>query len=504
MSDRPLVLVTVGTDFHKFDRLIGWVDRWFRDTGADRVRCIVQHGASAAPEHAEARDMLDHEELLRLMGEAAVVVTHAGASTIGEARRLGRLPVIVARDPGRGEIVDGHQIDFARRVAAKGLVELCEDEAALRERLDRVLTDPQAFRLAEGDDAAAQAEAVRRTGELIDTLVAAHRGAAVASAGDGAATARDAEGGGDGEDGDWPSVTVVIATRNRPELLRTALDSVLAQDYPGDVRCLVVFDQSDPDKELESGDAHRGVRVIVNERAPGLAGARNTGILAADGELIAFCDDDDVWLPGKLRAQVAVLRADPAAELVCCGIRVDYDDTAIDRTLDRTAVTFPELLRSRVTELHPSTFLMRRRALLEGIGLVSEEVPGSYGEDYEFLLRAARRTPVRNVPEVHVRVLWHKRSYFAQRWRTIAEALDWLLERYPEFRFVPRGYGRIAGQIAFAEAASGRRRAALRWARRTLRANWREPRAYLALAVAGRALNADKVVQRLHRRGRGI
>lgn len=496
MNDRPLVLVTVGTDFHKFDRLIGWVDRWFRDTGADRVRCIVQHGASAAPEHAEARDMLGHEELLRLMGEAAVVVTHAGAATIGEARRLGRLPVIVARDPERGEIVDGHQIDFARRVAAKGLVELCEDEAALRERLDRVLTDPQAFRLAEGDDAAAQAEAVRRAGELIDTLVAARKGT----------TAAPANGRGERavQDGEWPSVTVVIATRNRPELLHTAIDSVLAQDYPGDVRCLVVFDQSDPDKELASGDEHRGVRVIVNERTPGLAGARNTGILAADGELIAFCDDDDVWLPGKLRAQVAVLRADSAAELVCCGIRVDYDDTVIDRRLDRTAVTFPELLRSRVTELHPSTFVMRRRALVNGIGLIDEEVPGSYGEDYEFLLRAARRTPIRNVPEVHVRVLWHKRSYFAQRWRTIAEGLDWLLERYPEFRFVPRGYGRIAGQIAFAEAASGRRRAALRWTRRTLRANWREPRAYLALAVAARVLNADKIVQWLHRRGRGI
>ncbi|WP_325053063.1 glycosyltransferase [Thermomonospora amylolytica] len=437
MNDRPLVLVTVGTDFHKFDRLIGWVDRWVRDTGTDRVRCVVQHGASAAPEHAEARDMLDHAELLRLMGEAAVVVTHAGAATIGEARRLGRLPVIVAREPELDEIVDGHQIDFARRVAAKGLIELCDDEAALRARLDRVLADPAAFRLAAGDDAAAQAEAVRRTGELIDTLVAASRGEAAAPA--------DVRGAAP-EDEAWPSVTVVIATRNRPELLRTALDSVLAQDYPGDVRCLVVFDQSDPDKELESGDDHRGVRVIVNERAPGLAGARNTGILAADGDLVAFCDDDDVWLPGKLRAQAELLRADPAAELVCCGIQVAYDDTVVDRALDRTAVTFAELLRSRVTELHPSTFVLRRAALVNGIGLVSEEVPGSYGEDYEFLLRAARRAPVRNVPEVHVRVLWHKKSYFAQRWRTIAEALDWLLERYPEFRFVPPATGGSRGR----------------------------------------------------------
>lgn len=49
MSDLPLVLVTVGTDYHRFDRLIEWVDRWYAETGRGRVRCVVQHGASRAP-----------------------------------------------------------------------------------------------------------------------------------------------------------------------------------------------------------------------------------------------------------------------------------------------------------------------------------------------------------------------------------------------------------------------------------------------------------------------
>lgn len=157
-----------------------------------------------------------------------------------------------------------------------------------------------------------------------------------------------------------------------------------------------------------------------------------------------------------------------------------------------------------MTELHPSTFLIRAAALRDGFGLVDEEIPGSYAEDYEFLLRAARSAPLVNLRTPYVLVRWHKRSYFAQRWDTISEALQWLLERYPEFGTQPAGEARVTGQIAFARAASGDRRGAMRWARHTIRRNPREPRAYLALAVAGRMVRADAVLRTLHKRGRGI
>ena len=303
---------------------------------------------------------------------------------------------------------------------------------------------------------------------------------------------------------DYPSVSAVVPTRDRPELLRAALRAILDQDYPGEIEVIVVYDQSEPDPSLETAtDPTRRVRVIRNTRTPGLAGARNSGILAATGELVAFCDDDDEWLPGKLRAQVDALHATPGAEFVCCGIRVSYDGRTTDRSLAMTSVPLAALLRDRLTELHPSTFLMRRAAL-ERIGLVDEEIPGSYAEDYEFLLRAARSAPLVNVPTPYVVVRWHRRSYFSRRWETIATALTWLLDRYPEFRTQPRGEARVAGQIAFAHAAAGNRRDALRWARRTLTRNLREPRAYLALAVAGNVVRADTILQSLHKRGRGI
>jgi GT2 family glycosyltransferase len=302
----------------------------------------------------------------------------------------------------------------------------------------------------------------------------------------------------------YPEVDVVVPTRDRPELLRLTVDSILAQDYPGVVRVVVVFDQSDPDLTLVRPDPARPVLVVTNNRKPGLAGGRNSGILAARGELVAFCDDDDVWLPGKLTAQVAMLQADPTASIVSCGIRIDYDGQLVDRVLPRTTFRMQDLLRDRLTELHPSTFLMRRSAVLDGFGLVDEEVPGSFGEDYEFLLRASRAGSIRAVPEVGVVVRWHKQSYFTSRWETMAQGLSWLLEQYPEFSTVPAGEARVAGQVAFATAATGDRRGSLHWVGRTIRRNPLEPRAYLALAVASGAVKPDAIIRRLHDRGRGI
>ncbi|MGH3659367.1 MAG: glycosyltransferase, partial [Micromonosporaceae bacterium] len=63
MNALPLVLVTVGTDHHPFDRLVGWADQWAADRG--HVRVLVQHGATAPPRHATGHDFLDHAQLQR-------------------------------------------------------------------------------------------------------------------------------------------------------------------------------------------------------------------------------------------------------------------------------------------------------------------------------------------------------------------------------------------------------------------------------------------------------
>ena len=302
----------------------------------------------------------------------------------------------------------------------------------------------------------------------------------------------------------WPSVSVVVPTRDRPELLRRAVQSILDQRYPGEVECVVVFDQSEPAEVAVTAGERRRVRTVRNDRTPGLAGARNAGVLAASGTLVAFCDDDDDWLPDKLRLQAEALRAHPGAPLVACGVQVVYDDRVIERLPSVAPVTLAQLLRDRVMEVNPCTILVERAAMLGAIGLVDEAIPGSYAEDYEWLLRAARVAPVLTVPAALVRIHWDRPSFFADRWRTIVAGLGYLLDKHPELAQEPRGLARVQGQIAFAHAAAGERRQAVRWAGRALRRNWRERRAYVALAVSLRLLGAGTVLRLAHRRGRGI
>lgn len=302
----------------------------------------------------------------------------------------------------------------------------------------------------------------------------------------------------------WPSITAVVPTRDRPELLERAVRSVLAQDYPGYIECVVVFDQSPPrDVPVVHRTEHRRLVVIGNDRTPGLAGARNSGILAATGEVIGHCDDDDEWLPGKLVSQIDLWRDAPEAPAVATGLVVRGENADHHRLAPRRA-SFDDFLGSRIMEIHSSNLLVRRADLLGRIGLLDEQLPNSFGEDYEWLLRASRHGDIRAVPEPYARIHWNRPSFYAGKWRAMVDGLSYILERFPEFHSAPRGRARVEGQIAFANAALGRRREALRWAALALRHNPKQPRALAAIAVAARLVTAQRLVRIVQSRGRGV
>ena len=304
---------------------------------------------------------------------------------------------------------------------------------------------------------------------------------------------------------DLPSVTVTIPTHDRPQQVRLAVQRAREQDYAGAVDVVVVYDNAEPDLSLQTpDDAHRPVRVLRNERTPGLAGARNTATLHATGDLVAFCDDDDYWDPSKLRRQVEELIAEPSAEVVTCSIVVEYDGRSTPRLAGVDRVTHPMLVRSRMAMLHSSTFLFRRAALLDGLGLIDEEIPGSQNEDWDILLRAAERAPIVHVDEPLVHVVWGATSFFSRRWDTKIASSEWMLRRHPAIAQDSRAASRLMGQIAFAHACDGNRRQAATWATRTARRNPAEPRWPLAAAVAVWPRAGGTVLNLLHRLGRGV
>ncbi|MFC7385016.1 glycosyltransferase family 2 protein [Sphaerisporangium rhizosphaerae] len=349
-----------------------------------------------------------------------------------------------------------------------------------------------------------------------------------------------------------PSVGVVVPTRgDRPRLLRAAVASVLAQTRPEAADVIVVVDGpaqvravarqlSDgapqatpctaqaaedavqvavdrpgpgvpgagdrgavrvvvnrPDLALSGSDSG-AVGVVANRLSPGLPGARNTGIAALDTDLVAFCDDDDVWLPGKLTAQLAALDADPDAEFAGCAIEVEYGSRRVVRLAGTDQVTRRHLTRSRMVMVHSSTFLFRRGSIWP-----DESAPGGQNEDWDLALRAVGRHPIAYVDRPLVRVRWGGSAY-ATRWADRIAGLEWMLARHPYLAADPRGAARIYGQLAFHHAALGRRAAAWRWARRAFAARRGEPRVPIALAVASGLVPAQTMLGLLHTRGHGI
>ena len=163
------ILVTVGTYFHRFDRLIQWFDRWVdeRDDSEIGVEAIVQR-ATAAPGRASSVEYFAFDELVEQIQKADIVVTHGGPGSIFEARKWGRLPLVVARDPEGDEHVDNHQQLFAERMAADGQVLLARTEDDFRELLDSLVASPQTVT---PHDSQHVEQSVRRIGLIVDRLV---------------------------------------------------------------------------------------------------------------------------------------------------------------------------------------------------------------------------------------------------------------------------------------------------------------------------------------------
>jgi UDP-N-acetylglucosamine transferase subunit ALG13 len=170
-SEQPLLLVTVGTDHHPFVRLLGWVGRWSAAHPSWQVE--VQHGATPAPGYGRPFAFCGHDELQGLFAAADVVVTHGGPATISQARAAGHVPVVVPRQPALGEHVDEHQVLFARRLAAAGVVLLAETEAALAPALDAARAGPGARRPAARE--LQVPPGVLQVGVVVEQLVASRR-----------------------------------------------------------------------------------------------------------------------------------------------------------------------------------------------------------------------------------------------------------------------------------------------------------------------------------------
>ncbi len=138
---RGLVLVSAGTYHLPFERLGQWMEPWI--ARHPDIDVVVQHGTSSPVPGARNVTMVPHGDLMRLYDEADAIVLQGGAGGVMDARSRSRIPILVPRRPDLGEVVDRHQLEFARELAILGAAHTVETAATLHE----ALTDAVAGRL---------------------------------------------------------------------------------------------------------------------------------------------------------------------------------------------------------------------------------------------------------------------------------------------------------------------------------------------------------------------
>lgn len=185
-----------------------------------------------------------------------------------------------------------------------------------------------------------------------------------------------------------PTVSVIIPTCNRPELVKKAIRSVLNQTYQ-DFEIIVVDDgiKKRAEEAVKSFTDQR-IRYIKHNQNRGGAAARNTGIRAAQGEFIAFLDDDDQWLPEKLEIQMEEFINTPAEVGFCfTAVTQKRDEGDSSSQVPSGVVDYYEQALRTFKGILTSSLIIKKQAF-DKVGLFDENFPSH--QEAELMIRLSR------------------------------------------------------------------------------------------------------------------
>lgn len=231
------------------------------------------------------------------------------------------------------------------------------------------------------------------------------------------------------------SVTVVIPTYNRANLLRRAVDSVVAQTFR-DLE-LIIVDDGSSDGTGEAVQAFRDPRVVFLRHSTnrGAPAARNTGIRHARGRYVAFLDADDEWLPRKLEVQLQLFRE---TDLPRLGLVTSYAFSAYEgrrkvlapsSRRPRRGWLFEELLQRRPVIPWATSGLLVRQEALDESTMFDESLPAA--QDWDFVLRISQRWQIDCTQEpLYIRHFHGGPSITEERGTAHIVAAERILEKY--------------------------------------------------------------------------
>jgi glycosyltransferase involved in cell wall biosynthesis len=193
-------------------------------------------------------------------------------------------------------------------------------------------------------------------------------------------------------------------------MVSAAIDSALNQGVHG-MEVIVVDDNSDDETAAVLARFGERIRTLRLPRSEGVAHARNQAVALARGRWLAFLDSDDLWLPGKIDAQILEMEKDDSIALCFCDYAVDEETTQGE--WQETMICGRRPGSRDFAALFRRNFIgtltvMLRRDCFQAVGGFDESL--HRGSDYDLWLRVAATYPIKRVSGVYARYRRHAGS----------------------------------------------------------------------------------------------
>lgn len=273
-------------------------------------------------------------------------------------------------------------------------------------------------------------------------------------------------------------ISVIIPTYNRSPFLRQALESVLSQSY-SPLEVIVVDDGSSTNygKVIVDALKDQRIRYIRHDINRGGSAARNTGIRAAQGQWLAFLDDDDEWLPDRLQSQVDLLAAASTKIGVVYG-GYEYYSRNQRKLLRRVYPKWQGDIFSHMLggcRVGIQTVLVRKDCFSVA-GLFDESLPGC--QDWDVLLRLARHFEFIYVNKILARLHLHGHQMSANLSQRLIARKMFLDKHAESFSHEPSVYADLLNHYGMLTVIAGQWKLARQTFKRAIRVKPRQVRVY--------------------------
>jgi glycosyltransferase involved in cell wall biosynthesis len=220
-------------------------------------------------------------------------------------------------------------------------------------------------------------------------------------------------------------LSVVAPSLNQARFIEETIQSVLAQDYP--YLEYIVIDGGSTDGTLEILRRYEGRLRWISEPDRGQADAINKGLRMAQGEVLAYLNSDDVYLPGAARTAVEYLVAHPEVGLVYGDCQVIDEEGAVlgymaGRVFDLRRIIYR-------AEFIPQPAAFWRREVMDRVGMLDTSL--RFALDYDFFVRVGREFPVRHIPALLA----------CFRLQRVSKTISWEEHHWREVLMVSERYG---------------------------------------------------------------